>query len=279
MGIASGSYARCLSSSLVTVSAFATPPRINTANHFDSAMDDVTARTRFNFTVGELQLLSTKLCLPTPCIVTPERDAVPTVEALAMLCRRLKEPFTLFTVANEFGQSPATYTRICRHVVDLLYSAHKDLLYFNRHVVYRRIERYCEVIKDKGAPLACCWAFVDGTKQYVARPSARRNPAFKFKNLQRDVYNGHPRRHCLNWQAITTPDGIIVSIFGPVEGRRHDSTMLSMSGIWSSSLLTLRESLMGESFTVIQHMDAVNTFTVSLVIPAPTARSKHLMPA
>ncbi|KAF1787003.1 hypothetical protein GQ600_915 [Phytophthora cactorum] len=59
------------------------PPRINTGNHFDPTMDDVTARTRFNFTVRELQQLATKLQLPTPVIVTPERDAVPTVEALA----------------------------------------------------------------------------------------------------------------------------------------------------------------------------------------------------
>ncbi|KAG2804248.1 hypothetical protein PC111_g18333 [Phytophthora cactorum] len=51
------------------------PPRINTGNHFDPTMDDVTARTRFNFTVRELQQLATKLQLPTPVIVTPERDA------------------------------------------------------------------------------------------------------------------------------------------------------------------------------------------------------------
>ncbi|KAG2988026.1 hypothetical protein PC118_g6961 [Phytophthora cactorum] len=107
------------------------PPRINTGNHFDPTMDDVTARTRFNFTVRELQQLATKLQLPTPVIVTPERDAVPTVEALAMLCRRLKEPSLLFTVANEFGRSPAAYSRICQQTVAELYTKHKDLLYCN----------------------------------------------------------------------------------------------------------------------------------------------------
>ncbi|KAG4060654.1 hypothetical protein PC123_g4421 [Phytophthora cactorum] len=160
------------------------PPRINTGNHFDPTMDDVTARTRFNFTVRELQQLATKLQLPTPVIVTPERDAVPTVEALAMLCRRLKEPSLLFTVANEFGRSPAAYSRICQQTVTELYTKHKDLLYCNRGVVAQRIENYCEVINVKGAPLSSCWAFVNGTKKYVARPSARRNPACAFENLQ-----------------------------------------------------------------------------------------------
>ncbi|OQR90852.1 hypothetical protein THRCLA_22506 [Thraustotheca clavata] len=35
----------------------------------------------------------------------------------------------------------------------------------------------------------------------------------------------------MNWQGITTPDGLIISMFGPVEGRRHDATMLSLSGV------------------------------------------------
>ncbi|KAE9156613.1 hypothetical protein PF002_g33572 [Phytophthora fragariae] len=78
-------------------------------------MDDATARTKFNFTIPQLRELAAKLHLPMPCIITPERDTVPTLEALAMLCRRLKEPSTLFTVANEFGRSPAAYSRICKH--------------------------------------------------------------------------------------------------------------------------------------------------------------------
>lgn len=207
------------------------PPRINTSNHFDPSMDDATARTRFNFTLPQLRLLATKMHLPKPVIITPERDAVPTVEALAMLCRRLKEPSMLYTVANEFGRSPGAYTRVCRHLADTLYNKYKALLYFNHGIVAARIERYCEAIRAKGSPLARCWGFVDGTKEYVSRPSARRNPTSPYENLQRSLYNGHPRRHCFNWQAVTAPDGIIVSIFGPVEGRRHDSTMLSMSGI------------------------------------------------
>ncbi|KAE8888936.1 hypothetical protein PF003_g26854 [Phytophthora fragariae] len=205
------------------------PPRIDTRNGFDNAMDDATARTKFNFTIPQLRELAAKLHLPMPCIITPERDTVPTLEALAMLCRRLKEPSTLFTVANEFGRSPAAYSRICKHTVHELFTRYKERLYFNRELVVRRIEGYCSAVRAKGAPLNCCWAFIDGTKQYVCRPSARDNPASAYENLQRALYNGHPRRHCFNWQGVTTPDGIIVSMYGPVEGRRHDSTMLNMS--------------------------------------------------
>lgn len=52
------------------------------------------------------------------------------------------------------------------------------------------------------------------------------NSTHKHENLQRTVYSGHPRRRCMNWQGVTSPDGIIIIQFGPVEGRRHDTTIL-----------------------------------------------------
>ena len=44
------------------------------------------------------------------------------------------------------------------------------------------------------------------------------------------MYNGHKRKDGLKYQLPTTPNGIIANLFGPVEGRRHDSSMLVMSG-------------------------------------------------
>ncbi|KAH9111203.1 hypothetical protein AeMF1_014218 [Aphanomyces euteiches] len=94
------------------------------------------------------------------------------------------------------------------------------------------IDEYATAIEHKSGlvGLRTCIGFIDGTKQYIARPSARLN-AMADENLQRAVYNGHPRGHCMNWQGIVCPDGIIVSMYGPVEGRRHDATVLSMSRI------------------------------------------------
>ena len=67
-----------------------------------------------------------------------------------------------------------------------------------------------------------------------------------FSSLQRVCYSGHKRKHCLNYQAVVAPDGtkhffiaaasdikclkgICVSFYGPIEGRRHDSTLLRES--------------------------------------------------
>ena len=48
---------------------------------------------------------------------------------------------------------------------------------------------------------------------------------------QKVVYNGHKRVHALKFQSVVTPNGLIANLFGPVEGRRHNSGMLAMSGI------------------------------------------------
>jgi hypothetical protein len=47
--------------------------------------------------------------------------------------------------------------------------------------------------------------------------------------LQETVYNGHKRVHSLKFQSVVTPDGIISHIYGPVEGVRHDATLLAQS--------------------------------------------------
>ena len=48
---------------------------------------------------------------------------------------------------------------------------------------------------------------------------------------QRQLYNGHKRVHGIKFQSIVCPDGMIVNLYGPFKGRRHDSFMLARSGI------------------------------------------------
>ena len=80
---------------------------------------------------------------------------------------------------------------------------------------------YARAIHNKGAPLINCFGFVDGTVCPISRP----------KDDQRTVYNGHKRVHALKFQSIVTPNGLIANLFGPVEGRRHDSGMLADSNV------------------------------------------------
>ena len=45
------------------------------------------------------------------------------------------------------------------------------------------------------------------------------------------VYNCHKRVRALKLQSIVSPNGLSANLFGPVEGRQHDSGMLAMSGL------------------------------------------------
>ena len=56
-------------------------------------------------------------------------------------------------------------------------------------------------------------------------------PICRPKRNQRVVYNGHKRVHALKYQSVVAPNGLIAHLYGPVEGRRHDSGMLAMSGL------------------------------------------------
>lgn len=47
----------------------------------------------------------------------------------------------------------------------------------------------------------------------------------KTDGLHTFVFNGHKRAHALTFQAVITPDGIIMHIYGPVENRRYDWTL------------------------------------------------------
>lgn len=80
-----------------------------------------------------------------------------------------------------------------------------------------RLDLYTDAVFQKFYVLRNCVAFIDGTVIGISRPSGDMK--------QRILYNGHKRKHSLKFQAVTSPDGIIAHIFGPIEGRWHEWTM------------------------------------------------------
>ncbi|KAF8927145.1 hypothetical protein BGZ47_002310, partial [Haplosporangium gracile] len=53
----------------------------------------------------------------------------------------------------------------------------------------------------------------------------------KGRLLQEEYYSGYKKYHCLKFQTITTPDGMIVHVDGPFIGRHNDTGMLIRSPI------------------------------------------------
>ncbi|KAF0687250.1 Aste57867_20979 [Aphanomyces stellatus] len=166
-------------------------------NHqFDRSMANLTALHKFRFTIAQLEVLSQKLELPA-WITTNWSDKIETVEAFTITCRRLAEPCRLYTVANEVA----------------IVNRWGPTIELNQPLLVQRGDAYARAIQSKSqlTGVQSCIGFIYGTKQYISRPRPRQD-GDEHENLQRSVYNGRPRRHCLNWQGITTPDGIIVTM-------------------------------------------------------------------
>ena len=70
-------------------------------------------------------------------------------------------------------------------------------------------------------PLNNCIGFIDGSNQYCDKPG-------KYQSI---LFNGHKRAHCLKWQGIMLPNGIMPMPFGPVNGRHNDAFMLERSEV------------------------------------------------
>jgi hypothetical protein len=48
---------------------------------------------------------------------------------------------------------------------------------------------------------------------------------------QQLMYNGWKQMHCLKYHVIISPDGMIIHIFGPIEGCQHNETCFKKSGV------------------------------------------------
>ena len=83
-----------------------------------------------------------------------------------------------------------------------------------------RFRYYAYLIWSKtGGLVDHLWGFIDGTLRKTARPSY----------FQKLMYSGHKRAHGIKFQSVVTPDGLFACLFGPVNGKRHDSYMLRVS--------------------------------------------------
>lgn len=94
---------------------------------------------------------------------------------------------------------------------------------FQTRLMQESASIYAESIIRKGGMLTTCVGFIDATKIRIARPSGHVH--------QRTVYSGHKRIHCLSYQTVTTPDGLIFHLYGPVEGRQPDVFLYPSSGL------------------------------------------------
>lgn len=187
------------------------------------SLTDEECWSEFRFYKNDLYDLQEVLQIPQE-LKTYNRLNVDGIEALCIFLKRLAYPCRYYEFIPRFGRPLPQYCIISNQILNLIYDNWHHLLEsFNQPWLSPRcLEQFCNAIHEKGAALDNCWGFVDGTVRPICRPG--RN--------QRVVYNGHKKVHALKFQSIAAPNGLIANLYGPVEGRRHDSAVLAQSQIY-----------------------------------------------
>jgi nuclease HARBI1 len=185
--------------------------------------NDADCTLAFRFDRRGLESLAVHLRLP-DVLITSKRDRCNTIEAVAIMLYRLAYPVRFATQIRVFGRSTPSMCRIFLTTVALVYERWSEHLFFPLRLISSRLEQYAQAVQGRGGVVPGVFGFIDGTKIATCRISGK-------NNLQKQIYSGHKRVHCLNFQCVTVPDGLWAHFYGPVEGKTHDSSMLRMSGL------------------------------------------------
>lgn len=145
------------------------------------------------------------------------------ITATCIVLRRLAAPIRWVDIEKEFSMFSSQLCEVFWEVLRMLLRTRSHLLSIRPGLLRNRARTYAAAIHSLGAPLDRCVGFIDCTKVKMCRPSG--------PNIdQRCCYSGHKRFHCLNYQTLSTPDGLIFALWGPEVGRRHDLTLMRKSG-------------------------------------------------
>jgi nuclease HARBI1 len=150
--------------------------------------------------------------------VTPLLDS-------CILLRRLASPCRWRDLDLLFGKHASQLSEIFWECIENFLSLREHLITGDLHIGFlaANASRYAHAIRTKSNRLGNGIGFIDGTVLGISRPGDA--------DIQRVAYNGHKRKNALKFQAILTPDGLILHLAGPIEGRRHDWTPYCRSGI------------------------------------------------
>ena len=185
-------------------------------------LTDVECKAEFRFWKNDIYLLKEVMQLPDE-IICYNRLVVSGVEALCILLKRFAYPIRYSDMCSRFARPVPQLSMIASEMMNLVYNHHSYRLTSLQQnwLSPVSLQNYADVIHNAGAPYTNCWGFVDGTVRPVCKPGT----------LQRLLYNGHKRVHAIKFQSVVAPNGLIANLFGPVEGRRHDSGMLRDSDL------------------------------------------------
>lgn len=152
-------------------------------------------------------------------ITGPDRHCANRVVALCVVLRTLAYPEKQNRTAALFGHGTAWVSSILHATLHIL--AQKATRAFNGFSpdLAQKIPSMVQAVFERFGLHA--WAFADGTKVMIPRPSIQ----------QRRFYNGYEGTHVLRSLVLVRADGLIELAFGPYPGANGDSGLYSFENV------------------------------------------------
>lgn len=211
------------------------------------------------FEKDDLSTLRKALGLPDTMAIGAECYRISGDDALFLTLRRLSYPCRLRDLSAELGLSKTKVSVVFNAIVDAVYDKWRHLLRFHdSRFNPANLRRFAECCRARGCPIQRCVGFIDGTCRPICRP----------KRHQKLLFSGHKRVHALKFQSLVTPDGLVSHLGGPYCGNRHDSAILTMSGL----LADMRRSLRDEDGPFVVYGDSGYPIASHIVCPYKGAR-------
>ena len=184
----------------------------------------------FCFCKAHLQEVADKLWPRLQCFLSGHRGSIkvnngtyslPYETLLLLVLYRLSRPRRIRKeMEGFFGLHKS---KISTGITCMIHAMHGLALQYldNPIIFHHSMPYYADRIDQKCELVETVWGFIDGTLCKTCCPSL----------FQKLMYHGHNQCHEIKFQSVVTPDGLFVSMYGLVSGNRHDSFLLSKSGL------------------------------------------------
>ncbi len=173
------------------------------------------------FTKADLRRLAAALRLPN--IITTSNGQRRSREfALCVTTRRLSYAGRWVDLEATFAADKRLLQGLFAQVIEVVVREHEHrILTLDTERIAPRLAEFAQAIQNEGSPLPNVWGFLDGKFFGMCKPSRG----------QEAQYNRYKRGHGLAEMGLQCPDGILAIMYGPEDGRHHDSYVLGKSGL------------------------------------------------
>ncbi|KIJ22561.1 hypothetical protein M422DRAFT_197030 [Sphaerobolus stellatus SS14] len=172
------------------------------------------------FTCSELLELVDALQIPDP-FITRSRYRLPAIEALCLLCARLRSSGDQYALSTYFLRPQCTISEIVNELSDYLNQTWSHLLHWDDKGLMHpdNLRKYADALVAYGIPVPTVFGLIDCTIRQTCRPTW----------YQELAYTGYKKFHGSKYQAVSLPNGLIGHLAGPFRAPQNDNGVYAES--------------------------------------------------